>query len=331
MSNEKEEEIISLNSQKDKQRWKYIDDKNNYKKAILQSIIDYGYKGQLDIVQTLFGKLNDLKWENDRYFIDNILLRIIQYYIETIEAYVLLQVTILQEIKVGTEFYKLYLQKPRKQGLNDNIEYLMDLAEDEVLQLYGVESLVGDDFNTKRLIEEHRQLYENLYRKFSNNKKKDGKENSRTADIDILRHNKSFKHGFRVLTFNKYTKKFISIEDNQLIGFVLPDEREQLHFRVGGTNKTKTMSIQFSSISNNPDELTTKEFAESLKGQIVFFSEKIRNFAQLHLCRLEDSYSIVPMLVNWGYVKIDRNQKCPCGSGKKYKKCHGRMSGSNNC
>ena len=26
----------------------------------------------------------------------------------------------------------------------------------------------------------------------------------------------------------------------------------------------------------------------------------------------------------WG--KIGRNEKCPCGSGKKYKNCHGRLA-----
>jgi preprotein translocase subunit SecA len=26
----------------------------------------------------------------------------------------------------------------------------------------------------------------------------------------------------------------------------------------------------------------------------------------------------------WG--KVGRNERCPCGSGKKYKHCHGRMT-----
>jgi uncharacterized protein YecA (UPF0149 family) len=27
----------------------------------------------------------------------------------------------------------------------------------------------------------------------------------------------------------------------------------------------------------------------------------------------------------FGGLKIGRNEKCPCGSGKKYKKCHGAI------
>src|SRR6185503_13261443 len=28
-------------------------------------------------------------------------------------------------------------------------------------------------------------------------------------------------------------------------------------------------------------------------------------------------------------VKVGRNEPCPCGSGRKYKKCHGKSGGSN--
>jgi preprotein translocase subunit SecA len=27
-----------------------------------------------------------------------------------------------------------------------------------------------------------------------------------------------------------------------------------------------------------------------------------------------------------GYPKVGRNDPCPCGSGKKYKQCHGKLS-----
>ncbi|WP_425451499.1 SEC-C metal-binding domain-containing protein [Acidipropionibacterium virtanenii] len=28
-----------------------------------------------------------------------------------------------------------------------------------------------------------------------------------------------------------------------------------------------------------------------------------------------------------GFKNVGRNQKCPCGSGKKFKHCHGRTAG----
>jgi preprotein translocase subunit SecA len=35
---------------------------------------------------------------------------------------------------------------------------------------------------------------------------------------------------------------------------------------------------------------------------------------------VEDSKKIIPVHSD----KVGRNDPCPCGSGKKYKKCHGR-------
>ena len=40
--------------------------------------------------------------------------------------------------------------------------------------------------------------------------------------------------------------------------------------------------------------------------------------------RLVESRLVSGRAVNAGGEKLGRNQQCPCGSGKKFKRCHGR-------
>ena len=55
-----------------------------------------------------------------------------------------------------------------------------------------------------------------------------------------------------------------------------------------------------------------------------------RNIQRQHEKELKDlqflsaTSSTAPQTVSNGAPKVGRNDPCPCGSGKKYKKCHGR-------
>ena len=40
--------------------------------------------------------------------------------------------------------------------------------------------------------------------------------------------------------------------------------------------------------------------------------------------RLEKIEKIILEINPYAFKKIERNELCPCGSGKKYKKCHGK-------
>jgi preprotein translocase subunit SecA len=39
-----------------------------------------------------------------------------------------------------------------------------------------------------------------------------------------------------------------------------------------------------------------------------------------------DVATAVATAMRQGAVKVGRNEPCPCGSGKKYKNCHGKLS-----
>ena len=48
---------------------------------------------------------------------------------------------------------------------------------------------------------------------------------------------------------------------------------------------------------------------------------------QRHLSHVDDATEEAQALAaQTGERKVGRNDLCPCGSGKKYKQCHGRLS-----
>ena len=51
----------------------------------------------------------------------------------------------------------------------------------------------------------------------------------------------------------------------------------------------------------------------------VYLERKIPELALMH----DGKTLMVQERANWS-KKIGRNELCPCGSGKKYKRCHGR-------
>ena len=45
---------------------------------------------------------------------------------------------------------------------------------------------------------------------------------------------------------------------------------------------------------------------------------------QLHIHNIEDAVEQQPQVAKKARDHVGRNDECPCGSGKKFKKCHGR-------
>jgi preprotein translocase subunit SecA len=42
--------------------------------------------------------------------------------------------------------------------------------------------------------------------------------------------------------------------------------------------------------------------------------------------KLDESTARQPALATAGVARVGRNEPCPCGSGKKYKQCHGKLA-----
>ena len=74
------------------------------------------------------------------------------------------------------------------------------------------------------------------------------------------------------------------------------------------------------------------EYAVTRAGDRAFHSHLLNQSIELGACRHQ--LELVPQAgavdrdpknpASWG--KVGRNEDCPCGSGKKYKHCHGRYA-----
>ena len=66
------------------------------------------------------------------------------------------------------------------------------------------------------------------------------------------------------------------------------------------------------------------EEVEELEQQRRMGAERFAQMQQLSH-QDDDSAAAAALAAQTGERKVGRNDPCPCGSGKKYKQCHGRL------
>jgi len=67
------------------------------------------------------------------------------------------------------------------------------------------------------------------------------------------------------------------------------------------------------------------EEVEEMEQQRREESERLAQMQQLSH-QSDDAQAAADLAEQSGERKVGRNDPCPCGSGKKYKQCHGRLS-----
>ena len=67
------------------------------------------------------------------------------------------------------------------------------------------------------------------------------------------------------------------------------------------------------------------EEVEAMEQQRREEAERLAQMQQLSH-QDDDSAAAAALAEQTGERKVGRNDPCPCGSGKKYKQCHGRLS-----
>ncbi|MGH7167824.1 MAG: SEC-C metal-binding domain-containing protein, partial [Nitrospiraceae bacterium] len=70
------------------------------------------------------------------------------------------------------------------------------------------------------------------------------------------------------------------------------------------------------------DSLDRLFHVQAVKGDLPAETPRLRQPVRMTLNRGEEPVATAP--VRRDHEKVGRNDPCPCGSGKKYKKCHGR-------
>jgi SEC-C motif-containing protein len=84
------------------------------------------------------------------------------------------------------------------------------------------------------------------------------------------------------------------------------------------------LRIVRSELGGEPDETGTVEFvATFVQGGLKDDHHEIAKFIKKEGLWLYTEGEIIPETITRAEPKVGRNDPCPCGSGRKYKKCHG--------
>jgi hypothetical protein len=68
------------------------------------------------------------------------------------------------------------------------------------------------------------------------------------------------------------------------------------------------------------DIIGTGDFAVTNLGDTTVFTFRTPSVERIDFVKTIQDYKVQPKV----YPKVGRNDPCPCGSGKKYKRCHGQ-------
>lgn len=136
-------------------------------------------------------------------------------------------------------------------------------------------------------------------------------------NLDNLRRGISLRSYGQKDPFNEYKKEsfalFEEMLDNMIVGFI----RVATHAKFSADAKEQAIAKEQQNLS---DAITTRN-------DPAF--ERYNNSGELVKVKLASVKHVLPEQRDpndqntWG--KVSRNESCPCGSGKKYKQCHGQV------
>ena len=87
-------------------------------------------------------------------------------------------------------------------------------------------------------------------------------------------------------------------------------------------NKAEESPLDIQNISEKQQQ-DEQLLTRAKKHKDLFFESNIDGHAVICYCKDKEQRSFEP---NPSNKKVGRNDSCPCGSGKKYKHCHGSIA-----
>lgn len=145
---------------------------------------------------------------------------------------------------------------------------------------------------------------------------------------DTLRH---FEKGVMLQTLDTLWKEHLAAMDYlrqgiHLRGYAQKDPKHEYKRESFAMFASMLESLKYEVVSTlNKVQVRMPEEVEALEQQRREEAARLARMQQLsHIS--EDMSAASEMAARTGVRKIGRNDSCPCGSGKKYKQCHGRLS-----
>ena len=144
---------------------------------------------------------------------------------------------------------------------------------------------------------------------------------------EMMRH---FEKGVMLQTLDSLWKEHLAAMDYlrqgiHLRGYAQKDPKQEYKRESFSMFAAMLESLKYEVISTlSKVQVRMPEEVEELEQQRRMEAERLAQMQQLSH-QDDDSAAAAALAAQTGERKVGRNEPCPCGSGKKYKQCHGRL------
>lgn len=294
----------------------------NYERAIWESINSYNYKAQLDVAELLYKNFKELKTKSPDTdpLLYNLVLRALQLYLEVADQFSLVCMSILN--KHQTPVSETYIESNNV----DTRTFFRICAQGKITtsqieEIWGLDKLKSSKINKVRQAK-LKVIFDQIVKTEKGNMQAFGKTyasydtvTGKTSYTSAVKGSFAIKHGFKLVSPTNLSKQIWGFEDDDPTIF---QEIKDIETKDGSI---KTQIITVGSVLNDKTQTLDSSFQHLLK-LIRFLAHQIGAISEAQLHLPDDPFYTIGYLSREGVVKFGRNEKCFCGSDKKYKKCH---------
>jgi len=154
------------------------------------------------------------------------------------------------------------------------------------------------------------------------------KRKEEVVGAEMMRH---FEKGVMLQTLDSLWKEHLAAMDYlrqgiHLRGYAQKDPKQEYKRESFAMFATMLETLKYEVISTlSKVQVRMPEEVEAMEQQRREEAERLSQMQQLSH-QDDDSAAAAALAEQTGERKVGRNDPCPCGSGKKYKQCHGRLS-----
>ena len=204
---------------------------------------------------------------------------------------------------------------------------------EEMWDIEGLQERLKNDFDLdlpiKEWLDKEPELHEETLReRIYETALEVYKRKEEVVGAEMMRH---FEKGVMLQTLDSLWKEHLAAMDYlrqgiHLRGYAQKDPKQEYKRESFSMFASMLESLKYEVISTlSKVQVRMPEEVEAMEQQRREEAERLAQMQQLSH-QTDDSEAAAAIAAQTGDRKVGRNDPCPCGSGKKYKACHGRLS-----
>ncbi|MDN5451436.1 MAG: SEC-C domain-containing protein, partial [Enterobacterales bacterium] len=204
---------------------------------------------------------------------------------------------------------------------------------EEMWDIEGLQERLKNDFDLelpiKEWLDKEPELHEETLReRILENAMEVYKRKEEVVGIEMMRH---FEKGVMLQTLDSLWKEHLAAMDYlrqgiHLRGYAQKDPKQEYKRESFAMFASMLESLKYEVISTlSKVQVRMPEEVEAMEQQRREEAERLAQMQQLSH-QDDEGVAAAAIAAETGDRKVGRNDPCPCGSGKKYKACHGRLN-----